>query len=353
MLYGVDVSKWNGNIDFAKLKASGKCGFAVLRVSCGTSVDSKFQSNLAACKANKIPYAVYAYAEANTISGAQAEAKFALSQIAGSSPLFVAYDAECAALAAQSKSQTTDIACAFLSLIKAAGYLPYLYCNRNWQINEIDVAFCRNKGFGFWLAMYSGESPEHVNYSGACDIWQYSSTGVLAGNGSQYIDLDVCYNPALVARIGAGSVNPNFCDTASLTVCPGMEYQFKSGSQLSCANSSFAQVSHVVGADGYHYTKFKAQALTTGVGFYENGKRVCVAVVRKPFSDTTALSKKVGEIYQFKTDFPVVCGTTSVFQQVGQPLKSGVYWLTKFKAVGRGEAGFYCGSTRICVGTVV
>lgn len=269
MIYGVDISKWNGAVDFSKLKATGRCNFIVIRVSCGTDVDPRFQANLAACRALKIPYAFYAYAENASLAGAAEEAKFALSKIAGTSPLFVAYDAECAALAAKTKSQTTDIACAFLNIVKAAGFTPYLYCNRNWQINEIDVQFCRNKGFGFWFAMYSGEDPAKVNYSGSCDIWQYSSTGALAGNGSRYIDLNVCYNPALSARIQAGAVDPNYCDTTgTLTLCPGMTYQPKTGSPITCANSSLVQTAHKIGADGYHYTVFRAQALTAGVGFY-------------------------------------------------------------------------------------
>lgn len=149
----------------------------------------------------------------------------------------------------------------------------------------------------------------------------------------------------------SSAVNPDYTDTTTLTRCPGMVYTFKTGSAISCANDSFQQVAHSMDG-GYHLTAFKAVKETPGVGFYANGRRVCVAVIKKPYTDTTALKKKVGQEYTFKTDFPVVCGTGSVFQQESAIQKKGFYF-TKFRAAGKGEAGFYCGSTRVCVGTVI
>lgn len=152
----------------------------------------------------------------------------------------------------------------------------------------------------------------------------------------------------------AAAVNPDYCDTEKLMICPGMEYQFKTGSSIKCANSSFEQIAYHVGADGYHYTTFKAKALTAGVGFYANGKRVCIAVVEKPWTDTPAqFAKKLGEIYQFKSNAPIVSGNKAIFVPVGNPARQGKYYLTKFKAVGRGSAGFYIGSTRTNVGKVI
>jgi len=88
------------------------------------------------------------------------------------------------------------------------------------------------------------------------------------------------------------------------------------------------------------------------VGFYVNGKRKCVGVIQKPYSDTPEkISVKSGKTYQFKTNFPCSCGS-GCFQQIGMKLDKGYYY-TKFKAVGAGSAGFYCGSVRISVGTVI
>lgn len=276
---GIDMSHNNGAVNWAKLKATGKCGFAVLRISHGTTPDTQFSANLAACKTLKIPYGFYVYAEAGNAAGAQAEARYALSKISGTSPLFVAYDAEDSALAANSKNTTTDIANAFLSPVKAAGYTPYVYCNETWRQNEIDVQFLKNKGYGFWYARYSGAALG--SYANMCDVWQYSCTGKLAGNASQYIDLDVCYNSALLAKIkGTTASTAIWCDT------------------------------------------------------------------------TNDFTKKIGDVYQFASrPTKVTCGQGKVFQELSCT-KSGNTFYTKFKAIGRGSAGFYVNGVRQCVGTV-
>lgn len=280
MIKGIDVSHNNGAINWQKLKATGKVQFAVIRICHGITLDRQFMTNLAACKRLKIPYAFYVYAEADNSTGAQAEAKYALSKIAGTSPLFVAYDAECAALAAKSKNITTDIACAFLALIKAAGYTPYLYTNENWRRNEIDVQYLKNKGCGFWYARYNGNTPQTANYSNMCDIWQYSCTTNLSGNGSSAIDLDVSYNAAIISKVSGTPVSANYCDTTVNFIKPiGTTYQFKSGSPITCGNGNvFKKVSQAQNG-GYYLTKFQATGKGCA-GFYLNGKRVCMGTVK-------------------------------------------------------------------------
>lgn len=146
----------------------------------------------------------------------------------------------------------------------------------------------------------------------------------------------------------------NYCDTSSLTVCPGMDYTFKTGSEIKCANQSFSPVAHRIGPDGYHYTTFRAKEITAGVGFYIGDKRACIGAVVAPWTDTPPrFTKKFGETYQFKTNARIVSGSPQIFRQVGNPVVEGKYWLTKFQAVGRGECGFYMGALRTNVGTVV
>lgn len=152
----------------------------------------------------------------------------------------------------------------------------------------------------------------------------------------------------------APAVDSNFCDTGALTCCPGMVYTFKTGSEIKCAgdaNAPFQQISHAMD-NGYHLTTFKAVAETAGAGFYANGRRVCVGVIKKPWCDTGNFTKKSGQEYTFKSDFPIACGSQSIFQQVSSVYKRGFYF-TKFHAAGKGSAGFYCGSARMCIGTVI
>lgn len=134
-------------------------------------------------------------------------------------------------------------------------------------------------------------------------------------------------------------IDPNYCDTPTLTRCPGMVYTFKAGSPVSCASDAFVQVAHSMDG-GYHLTTFKAVKETPGVGFYANGRRVCVGVIEKPYTDTAKFTKHSGQTYQFKTNFPVVSGNSNIFQQESSVYKRG-YYFTKFRAVERGSAGFY------------
>lgn len=69
------------------------------------------------------------------------------------------------------------------------------------------------------------------------------------------------------------------------------------------------------------------------------------------YSDTTMnFAKHIGSTYTFKTGSPVICGNGSIWEQVSQTI-SGGYYLTKFKAVGLGTAGFYMNGTRLVMGT--
>lgn len=86
-ILAVDVSHNNGVLNWTALKNTGHVQFAIIRICHGTTMDRQFAANLAACKSQKIPCAFYWYAESVTVSGAQAEAKFALSKIAGTAPL--------------------------------------------------------------------------------------------------------------------------------------------------------------------------------------------------------------------------------------------------------------------------
>ena len=80
---------------------------------------------------------------------------------------------------------------------------------------------------------------------------------------------------------------------------------------------------------------------------------MCAAVIKAPYCDTTSpFAKKIGETYQFKTDFPITSGNSAIFCTEGTPFHEGGFYFTKFLAAGKGSAGFYCGSTRVCVGTV-
>ena len=77
MSKGIDVSKHNGTIDWAKVKASGKVDFAIIRAGYGKSIsqkDAQFERNYAGAKAAGLPVGAYWYSYALTPAEAEAEA---------------------------------------------------------------------------------------------------------------------------------------------------------------------------------------------------------------------------------------------------------------------------------------
>ena len=82
MAKGIDVSKWQGSIDWAAVKAGG-VAFAMLRASVGTAADSRFAEYAAGAAAAGIPIGAYHYLTSTTAAGAKREAAFFLSQLAG------------------------------------------------------------------------------------------------------------------------------------------------------------------------------------------------------------------------------------------------------------------------------
>ena len=80
-LKGIDVSYWQGTIDWAKVKKAG-VDFAIIRCGFGSNAkdndDTKFAANVRGCVKNGIPYGVYLYSHANTVSKANNEAEHAL-----------------------------------------------------------------------------------------------------------------------------------------------------------------------------------------------------------------------------------------------------------------------------------
>lgn len=280
---GVDISRWNGNVNFKTLKATGKVQFCVIKVSDGMSFCNSYINQLAGCKANNIPYAFYCFGQAKNIAEGAQEAKFLVSKIAGTQPLFIAYDAESSNLQALDKNTTTDVINSFLYVVKSAGYEPYYYCNENWRENELDAQFLKNKGYKVWCARYNGNTPNTANYSLIYDIWQYSDNGKLAGNGSSAIDMDVVYDQDLVRKINTKlgvNANPNYCDTNSpFAKNKGETYTFKTGSPIVSGNQViFKQTASKID-NGYYFTTFLANGVGSA-GFYMNGVRKTIGTVK-------------------------------------------------------------------------
>lgn len=188
-VYGIDVSKWQGAIDWSKVSRTDKV-FSMIRLSHGTSLDKYFETNYAGARNAGVKVGVYCYNEASTIQGAIEEANYVLAVLKGR-PLDypIAYDLE--GVPNINNTLRTDMVYAFKKVVEAAGYKFILYANKNWMDNYFDDD--RLAPLDLWIARYCDYSLGH-RYTGKGNvrIWQYSSKGSVSGISGN-VDLDVCY----------------------------------------------------------------------------------------------------------------------------------------------------------------
>lgn len=189
---GIDVSKWQGDIDFSKLKAAG-VEFVIIRVGSSNGlngenfVDSKFIQNVKNANAVGIPVGIYFYSYASTIDRAISDAKWIVEQIKDYKvDLPIAFDWE--NWGSFNKFDVsffglTNIAKGFMDTIKDAGYDAMLYSSKTYLDNLWMPTL-----YPVWLAHYT----KNTNYTGDYSFWQMCSNGRVDGiNGD--VDINIRY----------------------------------------------------------------------------------------------------------------------------------------------------------------
>lgn len=184
---GIDVSVWQGVIDWKRVKESG-IQFAIIRSSSGSRVDKMFDYNITEASKAGILVGVYHYCYALNPEEAREEARHFIETI---KPYRIDYpvmfDFEDNSQAKLGREMLTDIAEAFLSEVKNAGYYPMIYSYRHWLENNLDMD--RLSEYDVALAEWNVTEPKYTRQYG---IWQYSCKGKVSGIEGD-VDLDLCY----------------------------------------------------------------------------------------------------------------------------------------------------------------
>lgn len=202
---GIDVSKHQGVIDWAKVKAAN-IAFAMIRAGYGkvsSQKDSKFEENYKNAKAVGIPVGAYHYSYAKTVEDAKKEAQVFLSWIAGKQFEYpVVFDIEDASQANLGKQLISDIIRAFCSAVESAGYYVSVYANKDWLLNRIDDDV--KKKYDTWLA----EWREEPTYAGNFGIHQYTSKGSVSGiTGNVDMNKSTKDYPGIIKKNGLNGFN--------------------------------------------------------------------------------------------------------------------------------------------------
>lgn len=173
---GIDVSQWQGVIDWEQVKASG-IDFAIIRCGYGKNYseqdDLYWQRNVSECERLGIPYGVYIYSYATDIASAKSEAEHVLRLIAGHNLSYPVYfDME------DNSTLNSDLAAiaeTFCTTVSNAGYPVGVYANLYWWNTYLTDA--RFSQWYRWVAQYNSS----CDYAGNYSIWQYSSKGSVPG----------------------------------------------------------------------------------------------------------------------------------------------------------------------------
>ena len=200
---GIDVSYANGDIDWSMTK--DEVDFAIIRCGFGgdysSQDDSKWKRNVEACEKYCIPYGVYLYSYATTITKIKSEAAHVIRLLKGHKPdMPVFLDLEENVIANLGNNIILELVKVFCDEITKAGYLYGTYANKNWFSNYLTDKWYDK--YPKWIAQYSSS----VTYKGSYDIWQYTDKGYIPGIKG-YTDLNIAYTSYLKGDVnGDGKI---------------------------------------------------------------------------------------------------------------------------------------------------
>lgn len=332
---GIDVSQWQGNIDWKKVKKSG-VEFAIIRVgyrgssSGALRADSRYLSYIKGALKAGIKVGVYIYSQATSPAEAKAEANFVLKRIQGydiSMPVVLDYEFYTSSSgrlykAHLSKREATDVCKAFCRTVENAGYTPMVYGNCDMMNNHL-YAEELAQDYLMWLANFGKNNGTDrgfaTTYIGTYSFWQYTSRGRVPGIGG-YVDCNFWYKTSEIAKAKVAT-GISITDSNVTLTTNNMLYLYHSLSPAGCVDdikwsSSRPAVAYV--KDGYVY----------GVS---GGETVITATTSTGACDSCKVV-----VSENMNSYEIQCGSS--FNYTGRELTPSVSVVSKNKQADTGSA---------------
>ena len=209
---GIDVSKWQGDINFKKVKSS--IDFAIIRIGYGmyeSQKDPKFEANYEGFRGQNVPVGVYIYSYATSVNEAKREADVVLKWLNGRNlNLPVYYDVEDKSQQNLSKNTLTSMCEAFCDKIEKAGYWAGIYANKYFFTTYLNYKRLEKK-YTIWVAQYNNTN----TYNGKYDMWQYTSSGKINGISGN-VDMNYLYRNIFV-NVGGNNTVSDLPDLSGYT----------------------------------------------------------------------------------------------------------------------------------------
>lgn len=185
----MDVSRWQGSIDWDKVKASGKVDGVMLKTVStnrklsnrkdGLYIDPTFERNYSECKRLGIPVGVYYYTYATDKQMADAELALLKTALTGKTfELPISVDVEENKIKKLSTQELTDLAAYALGTIERWGFYALLYVGLYFAQTELYMGGAALRKYDVWLAAYRNAKPTPGWSFG---MWQYTSTTRVPG----------------------------------------------------------------------------------------------------------------------------------------------------------------------------
>ncbi|MCH4007713.1 MAG: peptidoglycan-binding protein [Eubacterium sp.] len=228
---GIDVSHWQGNINWAKVKTSG-IRFAIIKAGGsddGFYTDSKWEANYKGAKANGIAVGAYYFAgpKCVTAEAGRADAKRFIRLLKGKKLEYPVYF-DCEAQPAAKRSGTTKAALAFCKELEKAGYYAGIYASTYSGFQDrLDDA--KLHSIAHWVAQYAGK----CSYRGDYGIWQYSSSGKVPGISGN-VDMNYAYidYPSIIKKGGFNGYHKGSTSASKMSLPATDLKRGDSGSQV-------------------------------------------------------------------------------------------------------------------------
>lgn len=348
IIRGIDVSRWQGNIDWNAVKSSG-IDFALIKATEGVDyVDPNFNTYANGAIAAGLPIGVYHFLRAGSAADQAQDCLAAIKPYHISWPVAVDVEnpANSTELSDLGRDKITDMVITFCEAVRAAGYHPIIYTNLNWLRNYLDMT--RLSTYDLWYARYTSTPGQD-----GVGIWQYSSTQSVPGISGN-VDADYSYRnyPAM---------KPLKSDTETpVTFGTNTTYIYKITTNLTTApkavSSNPAAVSvafyqKVSGGYLYKITNVNAgnALITTTASDGSSSSFLATGIAKGVICDTTApFTMKKGATYQFKltliggaTGIPTIATGNSSVLKVTSTTHSGNSYYIKVTAGSDGTTSVY------------
>lgn len=215
LAYGIDISYWNEDVDFEKLKRAG-VDFVIIRAgSLRQQPDYEFEAHYAGAKAAGLDVGCYFYSYAESVAEVEEEVEILLDIIEGKKfeyPIY--FDMEEKFQESLSTKRRMDMCYTFCELMIENGYFPGVYANNRWLKNFFDTEeLCTY--FDVWFARYPQDSVDgsakiyledwdyELEEATSYGMWQFTESGRVNGVDGN-VDLNIAYKdyPSIIKEYG-------------------------------------------------------------------------------------------------------------------------------------------------------